>query len=202
MAHSIITIGREYGSGGRFIGRKVAQRLDIPFYDKELITVTAQQSGFCEQILESNDEKHISNLMYAISPVGRFVDNLPLNHRVFLAQFKAIQYVAQQGPCVIVGRCSDYALRERDDCVNVFVHAPFEERIKRVVKYYGVPADRAEEVVKKTDKNRANYYNHFSDHKWGDLHGYHLCLDSHCVGIEGAVRLILQCVAEFEQIKR
>lgn len=202
MAHSIITIGREYGSGGRFIGRKVAEQLKLPFYDKELITVAAQQSGFCEEILASNDEKHISNLMYAISPGGRFVDNMPLSHRVFLAQFKAIQHVAAQGPCVIVGRCSDYALRGRDDCVNVFVHAPFAERIKRVVQYYDVPESKAEDVVKKTDKNRANYYNYFSDHKWGDPHGYHLCLDSHCVGMDGAVRLIVQCVQEFEQIKK
>lgn len=202
MAHSIITIGREYGSGGRFIGRKVAEELSIPFYDKELITVAAQQSGFCEEILASNDEKHISNLMYAISPGGRFVDNMPLNHRVFLAQFKAIQHVAEQGPCVIVGRCSDYALRDRADCLNVFVHAPFAERIRRVVQYYGVPAEKAEGVVKKTDKDRANYYNYFSDHKWGDLHGYHLCLDSSCVGIDGAVRLILQGVQEYEQIKK
>ena len=202
MAHSIITIGREYGSGGRFIGRKVAEQLKLPFYDKELITVAAQQSGFCEEILASNDEKHISNLMYAISPGGRFVDNMPLSHRVFLAQFKAIQHVAAQGPCVIGGRCSDYALRDRDDCVNVFVHAPFAERIKRVVQYYDVPESKAEDVVKKTDKNRANYYNYFSDHKWGDPHGYHLCLDSHCVGMDGAVRLIVQCVQEFEQIKK
>ena len=190
MNNTIYTIGRQYGSGGRIIGKKLADDLGIPFYDKELLTIAAKESGFCEEIFETHDEKPTSSFLYSLVMGGYGSDSMPLNHKLFLAQFETIKKIAKQGPCVIIGRCADYALEEMDNVVNVFVHASMEERIKRVVEEYGDDPKKAEDIINKTDKKRANYYNYYSDKKWGVASTYNLSIDSGKIGIEKSVELI------------
>ena len=190
MNNTIYTIGRQYGSGGRIIGKKLADDLGIPFYDKELLTIAAKESGFCEEIFETHDEKPTSSFLYSLVMGGYGSDSMPLNHKLFLAQFETIKKIAKQGPCVIIGRCADYALEEMDNVVNVFVHASTEERIKRVVEEYGDDPKKAEDIINKTDKKRANYYNYYSDKKWGVASTYNLSIDSGKIGIEKSVELI------------
>ena len=160
MSDTIFTIGRQYGSGGRLIGKKLAEDLGIPFYDKELLTIAAKESGFCQEIFETHDEKPTSSFLYSLVMGGYGSDSMPLNHKLFLAQFETIKKIAKQGPCVIIGRCADYALEEMDNVVNVFIHADMESRVKRVVEEYGDDPKKAEDIISKTDKKRANYYNY------------------------------------------
>ena len=119
--------------------------------------------------------------------------DMPLNHKIFLAQFDTIRRIADEGPCVIVGRCADYVLRDHENVINVFIKASREERINRVVTYYGVDPMKAEEILKKADKQRASYYNYYATGTWGDVNNYHLCVDTGALGIEGAVELIRRC---------
>ena len=190
MNNTIYTIGRQYGSGGRIIGKKLAEDLGIPFYDKELLTIAAKESGFCEEIFETHDEKPTSSFLYSLVMGGYGSDSMPLNHKLFLAQFETIKKIAKQGSCVIIGRCADYALEEMDNVVNVFVHASMEERVKRVVEEYGDDPKKAEDIINKTDKKRANYYNYYSDKKWGVASTYNLSIDSGKIGIDKSVELI------------
>ncbi len=201
MANKIITIGRQYGSGGREIGKKLADAMGIPFYDKALLAVAAKESGYCEEILADYDEKPVGSLLYSLfmgSTGG--TESLPLNQKMFLAQFDAIKKIAAQGPCVIIGRCADYALRENPNCVNVFVHAGLEVRVKRLMRLYNMTAESAEQTAVKRDKQRASYYNFYADKKWGSLDHYHLVVDSGAVGIDNTVELI-RAFAEMERPK-
>ena len=163
----IITIGRQFGSGGRYVGRLLAEKLGIPFYDKELLSEAAKQSGICEEIFEEHDEKPTRSLLFSLVTgmqhhmgTGNFYMDMPLNHRIFLAQFDAIRKLAEEGSCVIVGRCADYVLRENPDTVSIFVKADMPSKIQRAVTYYGVEKDKAEERIRKADKQRASYYNY------------------------------------------
>lgn len=193
---TIITIGRQYGSGGHEIGEKLAQALEVPFYDRELLTVAAKESGMSEEIFESYDETPASSLLYSLSmgtytmggPGGTAMQ-FPIHHKVFLAQFDAIRALAKQGPCVIVGRCADYALADYPHCVNVFIHASMENRVRRIAALHNLSDKEAEAVIRKTDKRRASYYNFYSDKKWEQADSYHLTIDSG-VGIDSAVELI------------
>jgi len=197
----IITVGRQYGSGGRYVAKMLSEKLNIPFYDKELLAEASKDSGICQEVLESYDEKQGKNLLFALisgvpnraDPSGMYMD-MPLNHRIFLAQFDTIRRLADEGPCVIVGRCADYVLRDHPSVLNVFIKASREERIRRVVKYYEVDPVKAEEMLKKADKQRASYYNYYATGTWGDVNNYHLCLDTGALGIEGCVEVIAQCV--------
>ena len=195
---NLITIGRQYGSGGREIGQKLADRLGIAFYDKELLVLAAKNSGIHEDLFQAHDEKPINSLLYSLSvnpyAAGGIagVPQLPLNNRVFLAVFQTIQKLAKEQDCVIVGRCADYALRSEPDCLNVFIHAPLPYRIGRIQQSDGLNVADAKERILKTDKKRAAYYNSYADRKWGDLQSYHLAFDSSRVGIDGAVDLIIQ----------
>ncbi|GFO85172.1 MULTISPECIES: cytidylate kinase-like family protein [Anaerostipes] len=197
---TIITIERQYGSGGHLIGQKLAEDLDIPFYDGELIKVAAKESGICEEIFESFDEKPTTSFLYSLvmDPYSLGYNSnsfdLPLNHKVFLAAFDTIKDIASKGPCVFVGRCADYALEDFDNCLSVYIHAPFEDRIKRIEDVYEVPSDKSKEVLIKKDKQRSSYYNYYSSNKWGDAKSYDLCLDSSYLGIEGSVDLIKQVI--------
>lgn len=195
----IITIGREFGSGGREIGKKLAERLQIAFYDKELLEVAAKESGICKELFESNDEKPVSSLLYTLSvnpySVGAIAgtsDILPINNKLFLAQFDAIRKVAQQHSCVIVGRCADYALRDEPDCYHIFIHAPLQTRIKRIKQLYELSSGEAKDLIVKTDKKRGAYYNAYADHKWGEIGNHHLVIDSSLLGIDGCVELIIK----------
>ena len=202
MAYSpIITVGRQYGSGGRYVARLLADKLEIPFYDKELLVEASKDSGICQEVLEDYDEKHSRNLLFSLmsgsqahgDPSAMYID-MPLNHRIFLAQFDTIRRIAGEGPCVIVGRCADYVLRDYPNVLNVFIKASTEERVKRIVTYYGADPLKAEELLRKADKQRASYYNYYATGTWGDINNYHLCLDTGILGIEGCVDIIQNCV--------
>ena len=193
----IITIGRQFGSGGRYVGRLLAEKLGISFYDKELLSEAAKKSGICEEILEDHDEKPTRSLLFSLvtgmqhhMSTGNFYMDMPLNHRIFLAQFDAIRSLAAEGSCVIVGRCADYVLREDPDAVSVFVKADMPSKIARAVKYYGVEEDKAEERIRKSDRQRASYYNYYATATWGDVENYDLVVDTGVLGVEGAVELI------------
>lgn len=194
----IYTIGRQFGSGGKEIGMKLAQKLGIKCYDRELLERASKESGLCQELFENHDEKPTNSFLYSLvmdtysmgysSP---YMD-MPINQKVFLAQFDAIKKLAEEGPCVIVGRCADYTLEDLDNCVNVFIAADVDTRAKRISNLYDLSISKATDMVLKTDKRRASYYNYYSNKKWGDVHSYHLCIDSAQVGIDGAVDLIIQ----------
>ena len=193
----IITIGRQFGSGGRYVGRLLAEKLGIPFYDKELLSEAAKQSGICEEIFEEHDEKPTRSLLFSLVTgmqhhmgTGNFYMDMPLNHRIFLAQFDAIRKLAEEGSCVIVGRCADYVLREDPDTASIFVKADMPSKIQRAVTYYGVEKDKAEDRIRKADKQRASYYNYYATATWGDVENYDLVVDTGVLGVEGAVELI------------
>ena len=198
----VITIGRQFGSGGRQIGKLLSEKLGIPYYDKEILAVAAKESGICEEILEHHDEKPTRSFLFSLVTGAQMHGGLatgymdmPLNHKVFLAQFDAIRRVASEGPCVIVGRCADYVLRDRKDTVRLFVKSDLESRKARAVALHNVEADKAEDYVRKMDKQRASYYNFYATSSWGDVDNYDLCLDTGKLGIEGSVEMILQYLA-------
>lgn len=199
MKNNIYTIGREYGSGGKDIGVALAEKLGVKCYDRELLTEAAKESGFCAEIFENHDEKPTNSFLYSLVmdtysfggySSAPFLD-MPLNHKVFLAQFDTIKKIAEKESCVIVGRCADYALADNPNCINVFVHAQLDYRISRVSKALDLSEHKARDMVQKTDKQRASYYNYYTSKKWGDCRGYDLTIDSGRMGVEGSVELIL-----------
>ncbi len=197
---TIITIGRQYGSGGREIGQKLAKIYGIPYYDKELLKIAAKESGLCEELFENFDEKPTTSFLYSLVmdpyALGYNANSfeLPLNHKVFLAAFDAIKSVADKGPCVIVGRCADYALADYDNVINVFISGDTEPKLERIVKEYDVPADKAKDIMVKKDKQRSSYYNYYTSKKWGDLKSYDLVINSSLFGIDGTVELIQKAI--------
>lgn len=200
MANKIYTIGREFGSGGREVGEKLAQRLGIKLYDKELLQQAAKDSGFCEEIFENHDEKPTNSFLYSLVmdtysvsgySAAPFLD-MPLNHKVFLAQFETIKKIAEKESCVIVGRCADYALSDNPDCINVFIHADMDIRIKNVSKNLNITENKARDIINKTDKQRASYYNYYTSKKWGDSKSYNLSLDAGKLGTDNCVEMILK----------
>lgn len=194
----VITIARQFGSGGRIIGRLLAEKLGIPFYDKKLITLAAEESGMDPELVKSVDEKATNSLLYALSMgAAAALDTafqvdpvLPMNDRLFLVQHDIIKEIADK-PCVIIGRCGDYVLRDRKDCVKLFIYADLDKRVEYAIKKYNVPEDKARSVVTKTDKSRANYYNYYASEKWGDPNIYDLCINSGALGTEGSADLII-----------
>ena len=199
MNHPIYTIGREFGSGGKDIGMALANRLGIKCYDKELLKEASKQSGFCAEIFENHDEKPTSSFLYSLVmdtysfggyTSAPFLD-MPLNHKVFLAQFDTIKKIAEKESCVIVGRCADYALADNPNCINVFIHADLDYRAERLSQKLNLTVNKARDMIHKTDKQRASYYNYYTSKKWGDSRSYHLTLDSGRIGVEGCVDLII-----------
>ena len=209
MIDTVITVGRQYGSGGRFVARKLAEKLGIPYYDKELLNLAAKESGICEEMFEDHDEKPTRSLLFSLvtgmqmrGDTGSVYMDMPLNHKIFLAQFEAIRSVAAQGPCVIVGRCGDYVLRDQPNVVRVFIKAGMEDRKERAVTYYGVDSAKAEDVIRKADKQRASYYNYYATANWGAVDNYDLCVDTGAVGVDGAVDTIAHFVELQEKFRR
>lgn len=193
----IITIGREYGSGGRELGELLAKRLGIAYYDKEILSRAAQESGICEEVMEAHDEKGaLSGLLGATASIGGamsgvgFGMQVPMNQRIFQAQFDAITQLAQEGPCVFVGRCADYVLRGRPNVTHVFIYASLEHRVERIMQVEGVDEDKARELIKKTDKQRRSYYNFYADGNWGLRSNYDLMLRTDGHSLEELVELI------------
>lgn len=200
MANKIYTIGREFGSGGREVGEKLAAKLGIKLYDKELLQQAAKDSGFCEEIFESHDEKPTNSFLYSLVmdtysvsgySAAPFLD-MPLNHKVFLAQFETIKKIAEKESCVIVGRCADYALSDNPDCINIFIHADLDVRIKNVSRNLNITENKARDIINKTDKQRASYYNYYTSKKWGDSKSYNLSLDAGKLGTDNCVEMILK----------
>ena len=193
----IITIGRQFGSGGHEIGEKLAKKLGIKFYDKELIKLIAKQSGLCEKVLESYDEKPTNSLLYSI-----VMDIYPsvmytgptIDQQIYQANYDTIRRLADGEPCVIVGRCADYILRDHPELVSVFVHANSDFRAARIAEEYKLPDAKVRDMLVKTDKKRANYYNFQSEKQWGAASSYNLCIESSEVGIDGAVDLIMDYI--------
>ncbi|MCR5628336.1 cytidylate kinase [Eubacterium uniforme] len=194
----IITIGRETGSGGREIGKMLADKLGISYYNKELLTEAARQSGLSEDILETNDERPTNSLLYSIvmdtysfGYATSSTMDMPINNKVFLAQFNAIKTIAAKGPCVIVGRCADYALAGNEDCVSIFITADMKFRTRRISTENNLTVEKAKAFIKKTDKKRSSYYNFYTEKKWGEASSYDLCVCSSRYGIEKTVEIIL-----------
>lgn len=202
---TVITIGRQFGSAGREIGQKVSEYFDIPYYDKELLSRVAKESGFCEEMLETHDERPTSSFLYNLVMdtysfgynASHFVD-MPISHKVFLAQFDTIKKIASEGPCVIVGRCADYALNNVENCVHIFIYGDEATKTKRIMEKYNVDASKARDMCIKKDKQRQSYYNYYSSKKWGRADSYDLCINSSILGVEGTSKLIIQYIEDFE----
>ena len=174
MKLPVITISREYGSGGRAIGEKVAEALNIPFYDNDRIYEMAKESG-AEEMVRKTERMKATSFLYGLYMNAT---QQPTKDDLFELQSQVIQKVAEEGPCVIVGRCADYILRDRDDLLSVFIHAPMEFRVERARTAYQIDTDNIEAHVKKQDRNRANFYNHITDRKWGDANSFHFAMSS------------------------
>ena len=201
--NKVITIGRQYGSGGREIGQKVAEYYGIPFYDNELITRAAKESGFAEENFAKAEDRATNSLLYSLAMGINVYGNqdfgfngLSLDDRIFLAQSDVIRKVADEGPCVIVGKCADYVLKERDNIVNLFVKASMKFRIDRVISEYGEAPDKAADIILKNDKRRANYYNYHVGEKWTNLNNYDMVIRSDFVGIDQTVECICKYLGE------
>lgn len=200
MGNAVYTIGREFGSGGKDVGEKLAKRLGIKLYDKELLQQAAKDSDFCEEIFENHDEKPTNSFLYSLVmdtySVGNYASapflDMPLNHKVFLAQFETIKKLADQESCVIVGRCADYALADNPDCLNIFVHGELQDRIKMISKRMNITETKARDVIQKQDKKRASYYNYYSSKKWGDSRNYDLTLNTSKITTDQCVDIIIQ----------
>lgn len=198
-SNKIITITRQYGSGGHDIGKAVADRLGISFYDKELISLVAKESGIAPEVFENADERATNSLLYSLS-VGLYnygngfsstMDDLPVNDKLYILQHKIIKEKAESEKFVVVGRCADYILRKYDNVVKVFIYAELESRMKRAVEKKGIEEARAKQIVTRADKNRANYYSFYSGQKWGNPENYDLCINTTRLSVEQAADLIL-----------
>ncbi len=188
MKHRILTISREFGSGGRTIGKKAAERLGIPCYDRTLIQKIAQESGFAESYIREWDESSASGLLASFASTRAFG---PTNEDfLWEAQRSAILHLAEKGPCVIVGRCADFILRDEADCLTAFIHASVEYRAQRIVTVYGERESSPQERIREKDKRRAAYHRFYTDMKWGQAKNYQVCLDSGILGIDRCVDLL------------
>lgn len=186
MKKTVITISREYGSGGRIIGKKLAEALGVSFYDGELLSLVAKESGYTVEFVRQNDQKKTQSLLYHLYMGSQI---LPASDMIFIAQSKVIKDLYEKESCVIVGRCADYVLRERDNVINIFIHAPIESRMKRVKEEYSEKADNYKAYIQKQDKSRSAYYNYFADDAWGKAKTYDLSINSD-IGVDEAVRII------------
>ena len=203
--NTIITIGRQFGSAGREIGYQIADYFGIKLYDKEMLSRAAKESGICEEIFETHDEKPTNSFLYSLvmdtysmGYSGGSYSDMPINHKVFLAQFDAIKKIADEGPCILVGRCADYALADYPETVSVFICADEADKIERIKELHNVNDAKARDIMIKLDKKRSSYYNYYASKRWGDSRSYDLCINSSAVGIDGAVKIIL----EFAKLKQ
>ncbi len=202
-----ITIARQYGSGGREIGEKVAELLGYKYVDRELITLAAQKSGFHADVINSIDEKATNSLLYTLAmgsnsfgaPHTSYSVDIPINDRLFIIQSDIIKELAEEDSCVFVGRCADYVLSENENRVSIFLYGDMDCRIKRIMERHdGVDEDEAKKLIAKTDKRRMNYYNFYTGKKWGKFDNYHLSLNTSVLGIDGSARIIAEFVKNIE----
>lgn len=197
----IITFARQFGSGGHEVAEKTAQLLGVPFYDKELIARAAKSSGLSEHLFDGLEEKPTNSLLYSLvmglqsgsSTYCRYGD-VTGSDNIFRIQSQVIRSVAEEGPCVIVGRCSDYILREEPGLVNVFIHAGMDFRTERIMSRYDLKEKAAVDYITKTDKRRSSFYNFYTNKVWGKADNYDLCLNTERVGTDGAAKMIVEYV--------
>lgn len=199
--NKVVTISRQYASGGREVAEKLAKEYGVPFYDRALIAKAAKKSGFAEAAFDNVEMKATNSLLYSIamgmnaygSPDLGYT-HLSLDDRIYIAQSDIIRKVADEGPCIIVGRCADYVLRERKDVVNIFIWSSMPYRIKRAIERDGVETDKAEETITRMDKRRSNYYNYHAIEKWGVVTNYHLAIQNDFRGVDKTVEVIKQFI--------
>ena len=193
----VIAISRQYGSGGHEIGRKLAQKLGISFYDKELLTKIAQDSGMSKSLIEYYDEMPSKSFLFslAMDAYPMSFTEVPINQKVFQAQVETVKKIAEEGSCVIIGRCADSILSDMPNLISVFIHADMDAKIARVKERDGLSEDKAKERIIKTDKKRASFYNYYSlDKRWGDLNSHDLTISSSKLGIDKSVELLCEYV--------
>ena len=208
MKKKIVTISRQYGSGGRYIGENLAKAMGVPCYDEKLIDMVAKESGFAQSFVAEKGERMTGSLLFNIASSLSFANNVfstnngvTLQDEIYFTQNRIIKELADKGPCVIVGRCADYALSEYKDCFSVFVHADTDWRINRLSQKHNKTAKEAKDMINKTDKSRSSYYNYYTNKKWGAASSYNLCVDSSKLGIDGAAKAIIQAIEIFDSIK-
>lgn len=197
----VLTFARQFGSGGHEVAKTTAEILGIPFYDKELIAIAAKESGLSEHLFDGFDEKPTNSFLYSLvmgvqsgaSTYCRYGD-VTGSDNIFRIQAQVIRQIADKGPCVIVGRCADYILREYENLVSVFVHADMEQRTARIMKRYNLKEKNAEDYINKTDKRRNSFYNFYTNRIWGSVENYNLAIDTAQVGIKNAAEIIADYV--------
>ena len=194
MAKRIITISREFGSGGRFIGEEVAKQLGIAYYSENIIDQIAQQSGLSPEYIEENAELSPKKGLFAYAFSGRDITGKSVDDMLYEAQRKVILEIAEKEPCIMIGRNADFILKDRDDVLNIFIHGDMPENIKRICKLYNVTEDGAVKLIKDTDKRRRINYNFYTEQKWGMARNYTLSLNSSQLGYERCEKMIIDCV--------
>ena len=197
----VITIGRQYGSAGRHIGEELAKKLGIKFYNNELISLAAQKSGMAHHVVGEADERATNSLLYTLAMGSSFwggnagvAFDMPINDKLFVTQSDIIKELADEGSAVFIGRCADYVLRGYPNLIKLFIHAPLEFRAQHIAELHNVTPEKAKDIIVKTDKRRANYYNYYTGQKWGKLDGFDLCVDSSRLGIETTAEMLYQYV--------
>ena len=193
MAKRIITISREFGSGGRFIGEEVARKLGISYYDKNIISQIAEKSGLSLEYIQENAELSPKKGLFAYALAGRDITGKSVEDMVYEAQRKVILDLAKKEPCVIIGRNADYILKDRDDVLNVFIHGDMPEKIQRITDLYNVEKQKAVKMMEDTDKRRKTNYNFYTDQNWGKASNYTLCLNSSQLGYDRCEKIIMEC---------
>ncbi|MDR1533665.1 MAG: cytidylate kinase-like family protein [Planctomycetota bacterium] len=195
MGKRIITVSRQFGSGGRVIAKRIAECLGYPYYDRDLVRQIALEGGLAESFVLESGEYACSSSEFLfnleINVASPFSNHLPLSDQLYLVQYKVIRQIAEEGPCVILGRCSDYVLRDRDDCLHTFFHADTAFRIGRITNLYREDKCEPEKRLKETDRKRETYYNHYTGGKWGAAQNYHVSLDSGALGIERCAGIVI-----------
>ena len=194
MAKRIITISREFGSGGRFIGEEVAKKLGIAYYDKSIIGQIAEKSGLSQEYIQESAELAPKKGLFAYALAGRDITGRSVEDMVYEAQRKVILGLAEKEPCVIIGRNADYILKDRDDVLNVFIHGDMPEKIKRITGLHNVEEKEAVKMMADTDKRRRTNYNFYTDQNWGKASNYTLCLNSSQLGYDRCEMIIMECV--------
>ncbi|MBQ4139754.1 MAG: cytidylate kinase-like family protein [Clostridia bacterium] len=197
----VITVARQYGSGGREIGLRLGELLGVKAYDKELITMAAQKSGMSSEVLNHVDEKASSSLLYTLAMGSSYINsaahnmNIPISDKLFMTQSEIIREIAAEGSCVIVGRCADHVLRQEENRISIFVYAPRDFKVDRIIeRHEGVDEKQAKDLSQKTDKRRINYYNYYTGKKWGSPENYHIMIDSSVLGIEGTAQALAEII--------
>lgn len=192
MSKKIITISREFGSGGKYIGILVAKKLGIPFYDKDIIEKIAEESGFVDEFIKRVSEYAPSKSIFAYSFIGRNAAGESIEDKIFAIQKRVISELAEKGPCVIVGRSADYILKDKFGTLNVFIYADMKEKIKRTMSFKGVNQKQAEKLIKETDKKRSINYKYYTGQDWGERTNYMLMLNSTELGVEKTADFIAE----------